>query len=198
MVQKKRTSRINARIDEDAKNIIEASNETTRSILEGYAYGCLFDVNVAERAGVTFNLREELSNVRDDITHLHKEEKYLLDEMENLEAQLKRCQRNLKRNQERLANKEKKLESLESLKENLKKDPVDFEAIKNERLETAINEVRELLQKNEDQRDKGRFVPRVPEKKLNAICKKYKVLLSDVTEHLDHILIKGIEHYDRY
>lgn len=198
MVQKKKTSRVNARIDEDAKNIIEASNETARSILEGYAYGCLFDVNVAERAGVTFNLREELNNVREDIAHLHKEEKYLIDEMERLEAQLKRCQRNFNRNQDQLSKKEKKLESLESLKENLKKEPVDLEDIKNKRLETALNEIKELLQKNEDKREDGAFIPRVPEKKLNAICSKYKVHLNQVTELLDQKLIKGIDNYNKY
>ncbi len=198
MVQKKKTSRINARIDEDAKNIIEASNETARSILEGYAYGCLFDTNIAERAGINFNIREELNAVRDDIDHLRREEKYLTDEKERLEAQLKRCQRNLNRNQEQLEIKEQKLDSLEAIKENLKQEPVDLDAIKNERLENAVSEVRDILQANEDKRNSGSFVPRVAEKKLNAICSKYKVRLSDVAQHLEPVLIKGIENPEKY
>lgn len=198
MVQKKKTSRINARIDEDAKNIIEASNETARSILEGYAYGCLFDTNIAERAGINFNIREELNAVRDDIDHLRREEKYLTDEKERLEAQLKRCQRNLNRNQEQLEIKEQKLDSLEAIKENLKQEPVDLDAIKNERLENAVSEVRDILQANEDKRNSGSFVPRVSEKKLNAICSKYKVRLSDVAQHLEPVLIKGIENPEKY
>ena len=198
MTQKKKTSRINVRIDEDAKNIIEASNETARSILEGYAYGCLFDTNIAERAGINFNIREELNAVRDDIDHLRREEKYLTDEKERLEAQLKRCQRNLNRNQEQLEIKEQKLDSLEAIKENLKQEPVDLDAIKNERLENAVSEVRDLLQANEDKRNSGSFVPRVAEKKLNTICSKYKVRLSDVAQHLEPVLIKGIENPEKY
>ena len=108
MTQKKKTSRINSRIDEDAKQIIEGSNETVRSILEGFAYGCLFDPNIAQKSGIIFNLKEEMGSVRNDIDYLKREEKDLIDDMERLDAQLKRCQRRLNRNQEQLKIKQQK------------------------------------------------------------------------------------------
>ena len=198
MVKEKQSTKISTRIDVDAKEIIDANNITSRSILEGYAYGCLFDVNIAEKAGVTFNLREEISSVKKDIDHLHAEEKHLNNEIEVLEAQLNRCKRSLNKNKDELSRKEEKLTSLESFKDTLKKNPVDLEAIRNERMKNAIEEIREILQSNEDKRNNGAFVAKVSEKKLNAICSKYKVKLRDVTEHLESILIKGIENSEKY
>jgi len=198
MNKQKKTTQISTRLDKDAKDILDANNETVRSILEGYAYGCLFDTNIAERAGINFNIREEINTVVDDIDHLTREEKYLNDEIERLEAHLKRTKRNLKRNNDKLKSKKQKLASLEAIKENLKQEPVDLDAIKNERLENAVSEVRDLLQANEDKRNSGSFVPRVAEKKLNTICSKYKVRLSDVAQHLEPVLIKGIENPEKY
>lgn len=198
MVKEKQSTKLSTRIDVDAKEIIDANNITSRSILEGYAYGCLFDVNIAEKAGVTFNLREEISSVKKDIDHLHAEEKHLNNEIEVLEAQLNRCKRSLNKNKDELSRKEEKLTSLESFKDTLKKNPVDLEEIRNERMKNAIEEVREILQSNEDKRNKGAFVAKVSEKKLNAICSRYKVKLHDVAEHLDSILIKGIENSEKY
>ena len=198
MNKQKKTTQISTRLDKDAKDILDANDETVRSILEGYAYGCLFDTNIAEKAGINFNIREELNAVNEDIDHLQREEKYLTDDLERLEAQIKRTKRNLKRNQDKLESKKQKLASLEAIKENLKQNPVDLDEIKNQRLESAVNEVRDILQANEDKRNSGSFVPRVAEKKLNAICSKYKVRLSAVTPHLDPVLIKGIENPENY
>ena len=158
----------------------------------------LIDTNIAQRAGINFNIREEFNAVNEDIDYLQREQKNLTDDLDRLEAQINRTKRNLKRNQDKLHFKRQKLASIEAIIENLKQDPLDIDEIKNQRLENAVNEVRDILQANEDKRNSGSFVPRVAEKKLNAICSKYKVRLSAVTSHLDPVLIKGIENPENY